>query len=270
MNLPATEPPTPIPAPARQTAALSRIAGLAHGFFGRAGGVSEGLYAGLNCGPGSGDDPACVAENRARAAATLTVRPDRLISLYQIHSADAVPVSEPWLPGEGPKADGMATAEPGLALGILTADCCPVLFADGEARVIGAAHAGWKGALGGVLETTIAAMEALGAQRACIHAALGPTISQANYEVGPDFHSRFLDTDTAHGGFFTPSDRAGYWRFDLPGFVGARLRTAGVASVDDPSLCTYADEAAYFSYRRTTHREEPDYGRNLSALALRP
>lgn len=248
-----------------------RDAGLAacarHGFFGRRGGVSGGLYTGLNCGFGSGDDAARVAANRACAAAALDVPPERLLTLYQIHSPETVTVTQPWERARAPRADAMVTREPGLALGILTADCAPVLLADAQARVIGAAHAGWKGALGGVLESALIAMERLGAVRAHIRAVIGPCISQANYEVGPEFHERFIAADVENQRFFVPSPRADHWMFDLSAYAAARLIAAGVEACAI-GACTYADAAAYFSFRRATHRGEPDYGRNLSAIAL--
>ena len=247
--------------------------GIAHGFFGREGVVSQGIYASLNCGPGSKDDPQAVAENRRRAADMLA--PDiRLISLSQIHSPTVYT-----LPGWGaeygarPEGDGMVTATPGLGLGILTADCAPVLFADPKARVIGAAHAGWKGALGlkdghGVLEATLEAMEKLGAVRTRIRAAIGPCISQANYEVGADFRDRFLEQGLRQRCFFVPSDRQGHYRFDLPGYVAHRLTQAGTGSVESLAACTYPAENGFFSFRRTTHAGEPDYGRQISAIVL--
>jgi len=235
---------------------------ISHGFFGRAGGVSQGIFASLNCGPGSGDARADVVENRRRVAAAL-VPGAALLTLYQIHSAEAVAVTAPWNIGEGPQADAMATNLPGLALGILTADCAPVLFADAQAGVIGAAHAGWKGALGGVTENAIAAMEKLGASRTRIAAAIGPCISQANYEVGPEFRERFSEEQ-----FFAPSDRAGHFRFDLEGYVAHRLAASQIAHVQRLSSCTYAREADFFSYRRATHRGETDYGRQVSAIMV--
>jgi len=241
---------------------------IAHGFFGRSGGVSKGIFASLNCGPGSGDVRADVVENRRRVVEALSPGA-ALVTLYQVHSPQAVTVSEAWAIGEGPQADAMATNVPGIALGILTADCAPVLFADADARVIGAAHAGWKGALGGVCEAAIAAMEALGANRARIAAAIGPCISQANYEVGPEFRARFVESDASHGRFFVTSERADHFRFDLEGFVFARLREADLASVDRVSACTYARESDFFSFRRATHRRQTDYGRQISAIALR-
>jgi polyphenol oxidase len=229
---------------------------IAHGFFGRAGGVSKGIFASLNCGPGSGDERGRVIENRRRVAEALAPGA-ALLTLYQIHSGDAVTVAAPWNLGDGPKADAMATNVPGLALGILTADCAPVLLADAEAGVIGAAHAGWKGALGGVTDCVIAAMEQLGARRERIAAAIGPCISQANYETGPEFRERFPAR------FFR--DRY----FDLEAYVAERLTAAHIQNVARLGACTYAREADFFSYRRATHRGEADYGRQVSAIVLR-
>jgi len=241
--------------------------GIAHGFFGREGGVSGGLYASLNCGPGSSDDPEAVRENRRLVAAALTQKPDtRLVSLSQVHSAivHTLPAWE-----ERPEGDAMVTATPGLALGILTADCAPVLLADPKARVIGAAHAGWKGALSGVLEATVAAMEKLGAQKGRIAAAIGPCISQRNYEVGFDFRDRFLeDGGLRMRKFFVPSDKEGHYRFDLESYAAHRLALAGVESVEKLGICTYPAENGFFSFRRTTHAQEPDYGRQVSAILI--
>lgn len=240
--------------------------GVAHGFFTRHGGVSEGLYRGLNAGLGSDDRRDHVAENRRLIAATLGVAPDRLTGVHQIHSADAIVVDRP-IAGDRPKADAIVTAAPGLAVSVLTADCGPVLFADGQAGVVAAAHAGWKGALTGILESTIATMESLGASRDRIVATLGPTISQANYEVGPEFVERFAAVDADNATWFSPSSNPGRSQFDLTGYIVHRLRDAGVnASALDE--CTYADEERFFSYRRTTHRNEPDYGRQMSAIKL--
>ena len=241
--------------------------GLAHGFFGRTGGVSEGLFATLNCGPGSGDDLAAVAENRRRAAAAIAPGAT-LINVHQIHSSNAVTVTEVWKMGEGLQADAMVTKTPGIALGILTADCAPALFADAEAGVIGAAHAGWKGALSGVLEAALDAMERLGAARARIAAAIGPCIAQVNYEVGPEFRARFLDGDAANARFFITSERPDHFGFDLEGYTASRLAAAGLTNVARLSACTYAREADFFSFRRTTHGGEPDYGRQVSAMML--
>lgn len=238
-----------------------------HGFFGRRGGTSSGIFASLNCGPGSADERADVIENRKRVADMLSPGAP-LLTLYQIHSGNAVTVTARWNIGEGPQADAMATNVPNLVLGILTADCTPVLFADPEVGVIGAAHAGWKGALGGVTDSTIAAMEALGAKRNRIAAAIGPCISQANYEVGPEFRERFLESDSAFARFFISGDKPDHFRFDLEGFVAQRLDAASLASIERLSTCTYAAEDDFFSFRRATHRGERDYGRQLSAIVL--
>jgi polyphenol oxidase len=254
-----------MPLPFHRAADLSGLSGIAHGFFGREGGVSDGVYASLNCGPGSKDDPVRVTKNRARAAAALAPK-TKLITLAQIHSAKVHVVRPDW---EGrPEGDGLVTALPGLALGIQTADCAPVLFADAQARVIGAAHAGWKGALGGVLEAVIAAMEGLGARRGRIAAAIGPTIRQPNYEVGGEFRDRFLEADPVHAVFFIPSAKTGHFRFDLPAYVQGRLAGAGIGDVADLGLCTYLPENGFFSFRRATHRGEADYGRQISAIVL--
>jgi YfiH family protein len=242
---------------------------IAHGYFTRQGGVSSGIYASLNGGQGSSDDPALVRENRGRMADWLGVPRDRFVTCYQIHSPDVVTVTQPWSRDNAPKADAMVTRERAIALAVSTADCGPVLFADPVAGVIGAAHAGWKGAFTGVLEATLAAMEALGAQRGAITAVLGPMISRAAYEVGPEFVARFTDTDPGNSRFFSPSERAGHAMFDLPAYIGMRLRAAGVGRFEDMALCTYADEERFFSYRRVTHRQEPDYGRLLHAIALK-
>jgi polyphenol oxidase len=252
-----------------QAPALASHSGIRHAFFTRQGGVSDGIYASLNGGIGSSDEPAKVQENRRRMAEALGAKHDALISVYQVHSPDAVIVEGPWR-GERPKADAMVTATPGLALGITTADCGPVLFADAEARVIGAAHAGWRGAVTGVLESTIAAMERLGARRATIVAVLGPTISQKAYEVRPDFIKRFAEEAPGHERFFMETERPDHAMFDLPGFIGARLEAAGIEAFTNLGLCTYSDEERFFSYRRTTHRKEPDYGRLISAITLTP
>lgn len=243
-------------------------AGVRHAFFTRAGGVSQGIYAGLNGGIGSADDPSHVAENRARMARYLEVEPGNLLSLYQIHSPTALHVTTPWSREDRPRADAMVTITPGIAIGVGSADCGPVLFADPQARVIGAAHAGWKGAIGGVLEATLAAMERAGAHRGRILVALGPMLSQANYEVGPEFEAQFLTEDRGNARFFRPGARAGHPYFDLPGYIRARLERAGVGAIDDLALCTYADEARFYSYRRKTHRGEADYGRHIAAIVV--
>ena len=239
-----------------------------HGFFTRRGGVSTGIFASLNCGQGSDDTAEAVSENRSRVANALDVNADALLSLYQIHSNLAVTVSSPWTAETKPRADAMVTNIPGIALGILTADCVPVLFADPQAAVVGAAHAGWKGAISGVLEQTIEAMEALGAARVSIACAIGPSIAQASYEVGPEFHASFEEADASNTRFFIPSDRAGHWRFDLQAYVADRLAKAGISASREAAIDTYAREDLCFSYRRTTHRQESDYGRLISAIAL--
>ena len=242
--------------------------GIAHAFFGRKGGVSEGIYASLNCGPGSGDDRTRVVENRRRAMAALSAGDCGLATLYQVHGREVVIVREPWEIGGAPRADAMATDIPALALGVLTADCAPILLADPHARVIGAAHAGWKGALAGIIEAAVAAMEQLGARRERIAAAIGPCISQASYEVGDELRSSIAQTRPDAARFFVPSDRAGHWRFDLGGYARARSQDAGVEKISVIPTCTYLQEPAFFSYRRATHRGEPDYGRQLSAIML--
>ncbi len=249
---------------------LLPLPGIRHAFFTREGGVSEGLYASLNGGLGSRDEPARVAENRERMCAHLGVPSGALVSLYQIHSAEVVTVEAPVPLDERPKADAMVTRVPGLALGIATADCGPILFADPHNRVIGAAHAGWKGALGGVIEATVSAMEALGAQASGIVAVLGPTISQAAYEVDDAFAERFHHEAPGSQRFFAPGPRAGHVQFDLPAFILARLAEAGIGRASALGLCTYADAERFYSYRRTTHRVEADYGRLISAITLLP
>lgn len=242
-------------------------AGIRHGFFTRDGGVSEGIYRGLNVGLGSNDDPDKVRENRRRVSSWFGLPLERLATAHQVHSPDVVVVGGDY-DGSRPQADAQVTASPGIILGVLTADCGPILFADPQNRVIGAAHAGWKGALGGVLENTIEAMIALGARRENIHATLGPSISKANYEVGPEFVDRFVATNSAFEPFFTPSAKPGHAMFDLPGLTVMRLAEAGVTA-DSIDLCTYAAPEAFFSYRRTTHAGEPDYGRQISAIAIK-
>ena len=251
-----------------QAAALSALSGIRHAFFTRDGGVSGGIYASLNGGAGSDDTPADVAENRARMAAALGVAPDRLLTAYQIHSPDVVTIDRPWAPHERPRADAIVTKVPALAIAVTTADCGPVLFADEKAGVIAAAHAGWRGAATGVLEATIAAMERCGAERSRIAAALGPMIRQPNYEVGPEFVRSFKADDGANERFFQPAPRSDHALFDLPGYITARLAAAGIRRIEDLGLCTYADDARFFSYRRSTHRKEADYGRHINAIAL--
>ena len=249
---------------------LARASGVRHGFFGRQGGVSQGIFSSLNCGYGSGDDPELVRENRTRIGRCLGIDHDQVLSVYQIHSPEAVVVTQAWARSEQPKADAMATATPGIALSILTADCAPVLFADAEAKVVGAAHAGWKGALTGVVEAAVGAMEKLGARRERIVAAIGPCITQPSYEVGDQFRTRFVEASVANATHFAAGKRAGHWQFDLPGYVRSRLSSLGLKSVSVINRCTYAEADDYFSFRRTTHRGESDYGRNLSAIVLTP
>ncbi|KQR69107.1 polyphenol oxidase [Rhizobium sp. Leaf384] len=256
-----------LPSPIQSPLLASEPAAIAHGFFTRAGGVSQGLYAGLNVGLGSKDDRAHVAENRSRVAAWFGQPVERLATVHQVHSPDVVTIGTDYN-GSRAEADALVTATPGLVLGVLSADCGPILFADTQAAVIGAAHAGWKGALTGVLENTVAAMVALGAAREDIRACLGPSIGPDNYEVGPEFVERFCGHDAAYQRFFTPSGRADHAMFDLPAFTLARLSAAGVRA-EKLGLCTYEDEARFFSYRRTTHRGEPDYGRQISAISIR-
>jgi YfiH family protein len=248
--------------------ALLSIPGIRHAFFTRDGGVSDGVYASLNAGLGSRDTPERVAENRARMAAALGVAPDRLVTAYQVHSPKVVVATEPWSRAEAPRADAVVTRVPALAVGVTTADCGPLLLADREAGVVGAAHAGWRGALAGVAEAAVEAMEQLGASRRRIVVALGPMIRQPNYEVGPDFLARFAADDPGSDRFFAPAGRPGHAMFDLAGYVTARLQRAGVGRIEDLGHCTYGDPGRFFSYRRSTHRAEADYGRHISAIAL--
>ena len=236
-----------------------------HGFFTRKGGASSGIFAGLNCGPGSSDLSGAVQINRARVAEALGLPPTALVSLHQVHSADVVHLTE--TPVTPVKADGMVTATPGVGLAILTADCQPVLFADPVARVIGAAHAGWRGAQAGVLEATVDAMLALGAKRANIAATIGPTISQKAYEVGPEFFETFTDDDPFTQRFFAQG-QGDRMLFDLPAYGLHRLRSAGVGQAQWTRHCTYSDPERFFSYRRTTHAGEADYGRLISVIRL--
>jgi polyphenol oxidase len=251
-----------------QAPSLSAFTNIRHAFFTREGGVSEGIYASLNGGIGSNDAPEKVRENRARMASALGVAPTHFVTCYQIHSPNVIVAEAPWTRENAPRADAIVTRVPGLAVGASTADCGPILFADGEGGVIGATHAGWKGALTGVLEATIAAMEKLGAQRDRISAALGPMIRQPNYKVGAEFVERFTASDEANKRFFANAARADHAMFDLPGFIRARLERTEIASIEDLGLCTYAEPERFFSYRRTTHRGEPDYGRHVNAIAL--
>lgn len=242
------------------------LEGVAHGFLGRRGGVSTGILAGLNVGTGSADDPDLIAENRRRA--TEAVLPGgRLATVFQVHSPDAVAVIEPFEERLRPHADALVTDRPGLALGILTADCAPVLLADREAGVVGAAHAGWKGAIGGVTDSTIALMETLGARRERIAAAVGPCIARASYEVDSGFFGRFAEADPANERFFADG-KPGHFQFDLEAYVAHRLAAAGIRTVETLGLDTYSDESRFYSFRRATHRGEPDYGRQIAIIGL--
>lgn len=244
------------------------LSGIVHGFTGRRGGVSTGLVAGLNVGLGSDDDPVAVRENRGLAADAIL--PDAaLVTLHQVHSADVVHVTEPIPTDTCPKADAMVTDRPGLLLGVLGADCPPILFADGAAQIVGAAHSGWKGAFAGVGEATVAAMERLGADRTRIVAAIGPCIQQKSYEVDAGFFVRFCKADPENERFFREG-RADHYQFDLEGFIAARLAACGIATVHVSGVDTYSDAAGYYSFRRATHRGEPDYGRQMGAIGLRP
>jgi len=246
---------------------LSAIPGLRHAFFTCEGGVSSGIYESLNGGTGSNDDPGKIRENRRRMAERMGVAPERLLTLYQVHSPDVVVADGPWNGGSRPKADAIVTRTEGLAIGITAADCGPVLLVDPGVRVIGTAHAGWKGALTGVLESTVEAMEKLGAERGGIVAAIGPMIRQHSYEVGSEFVERFLDADAENARFFLPGERDGHSMFDLASFIRMRLENAGVLMIDDIGVDTYSDER-FFSYRRSVHRGETDYGRHVHCIAL--
>lgn len=237
-----------------------------HGFFTRRGGVSSGPYATLNCSLSSGDAPDCVHENRGRAARALGADPDVLLGLTQVHGAEVVRVREPWVAGAGPAADAMVTDRPGLALGIVTADCAPVLLVDRQAGVIGAAHAGWRGAVTGVLEATIAAMAGLGAARDGIAAAIGPCIAPASYEVGAEVHDAVLAADPAHAVFLLPGERAGRWQFDLPGYCAARLAGTGIPRVHRIAADTFADAASFFSHRRRTRSGGGPIGHQIAII----
>ncbi|MEE9454540.1 MAG: peptidoglycan editing factor PgeF [Paracoccaceae bacterium] len=242
------------------------LAGATHGFFTRNGGVSGGIYKGLNCGRSANDHPADIEKNRALVAAEMSISPAALINVQQVHSCDVLTLDGPLL-HPPPKADAMVTRQPGLGLGILTADCAPVLFYDPQAQVIGAAHAGWKGALGGISDNTIAAMLALGAARENISAVIGPCISQRTYEVGPEFCEAFLDANPEHSQFFANA-QAGKMLFDLPMFILNSLRNAGIKSASWTGHCTYSNPETFYSYRRATHAGEADYGRQISVIRL--
>ncbi|MEX2630742.1 MAG: peptidoglycan editing factor PgeF [Tistlia sp.] len=252
------------------TGPLNDLTGVRHGFFTRQGGVSEGIYDSLNCGFGSGDRAEVVAANRARAMARIEIEPARLVTVWQHHSPDVVTVEAPWAQGDNPKADALVTRRPGIALGILTADCAPVLLAEAAAGVVGAVHAGWKGALGGVLERTVAAMVALGASAERIVAGVGPCIAQRSYEVGPEFAAPFLAQDPENESFFQDNGKTGKAHFDLKGYVARRLVAAGVTRVEVLPCDTCAEERLFFSNRRAVKRGEGDYGRGLSAIYLEP
>lgn len=239
-----------------------------HGFFTRNGGISVGVYASLNCGLGSGDDLDHVRANRERALRKLDLPPDRLATAYQVHSAEVRTVDRPWSAAERPRVDGLATRMPRLALGILTADCLPILFADVEEGVIGAAHAGWRGALAGIAEATVASMVGLGARAERIVAALGPCIRQPSYEVGAEFRDTFVAADHASRDLFLPSRRPNHYQFDLPGFVERRLQAIPIAAIEVLPYDTLAEFDRFFSYRRTTLNGGGDYGRMLSAIAV--
>jgi len=239
-----------------------------HGFLSREGGASVGIYAGLNCGPGSNDDALAVTENRCRALVRAGLGEAQLVTCYQIHSATVVRADAPWKQADAPRADAMVTDKPGLALGVLTADCAPVLFADVEAGVIGAAHAGWKGAVGGVLQATIAEMVAMGAQTSRIHAVVGPCIHQASYEVGEELRLQVISATPWADWCFERAARPGHYQFDLPSYVSGELQRQDLGVVEVINCDTYTDEARFFSYRRTTHRGEPDYGRQMSVIGL--
>ena len=247
---------------------LKSARSLRHGFFTREGGHSSGLFTSLNCGFGSGDDKPTVAMNRAAVGDHLGVSAGNLLTIWQWHSPDVIVADAPWDTLKPPKGDAIVTTKPGLAIAVLTADCAPILFADGEAGVIGAAHAGWKGAIAGVSEATIAVMEEKGARRERITAVIGPTISQKAYEVGPDFAAQFIAQSPDNADFFTPSPRARHQMFDLPAYLERRMKRHGVGQVIDMGLCTYSNEDRFYSYRRATHRNEKDYGRQISAIVL--
>lgn len=247
---------------------LSALPGIRHGFFGRQGGVSDGIYASLNAGLGSKDRTEAVIENRDRIGRHLGSRGDQVVTLHQIHSATAIVVDKALPRTALPKADALVTRTPGVVIGALAADCTPILFADPGAKVVAAAHAGWRGALGGVIEATVEAMVNAGARRAAILAVVGPCIGPQSYEVGPDFEAQFLAADPAYARFFHRRHPAAKPHFDLPGFALARLQRLGLAAAETVTRCTYANESELFSYRRATHRSEPDYGRQISAIVV--
>lgn len=249
---------------------FNRLPGLRHAFFTRRGGVSEGIYESLNCGVGSNDRRRNVLENRRRALAAIDLPEGALVTAHQIHSAEATVVEAPWAPGAGPRLDAMATRRPGLALGVLTADCAPVLFVEPTARVVGAAHAGWRGALNGVMTACVEAMESLGAVRRRIRAGVGPCIGKKSYEVGPEFPAPFLKQDAGNGDFFTPAGRTGHFMFDLKGYVARRLAALGLEDVQALPCDTLIEGDRFFSHRRARRDGEEDYGRLLAAICLEP
>ena len=247
---------------------LAELPGIRHGFFTRAGGISQGIYAGLNCGPGSGDDPSQVATNRGRVAEHLGTAHAHIVTLYQVHGTTALHVDRPVPTRDRPKADAVVTRTRGLAVGVLTADCAPVLFADANAGVVAAAHAGWRGAAAGILEAAIAEMERQGAERRHICAAIGPAINQVSYEVGPEFEAEFLQGCLDNARFFARAHSAARPHFDLPAFVENRLLAAGLGRVERRSPCTYENESLFYSFRRSQHLGEADYGRQISAIVV--
>ena len=244
--------------------------GIRHAFFTRRGGVSGGAFASLNCGFGSRDAPENVQQNREIAASRLGLSADRLVSCYQVHGTEVITVDAPWRREQNPRADAMVTSVPGISLGVLAADCAPVLFADPEARIIGAAHGGWRGALAGIMEAAVAAMARLGARPERIRAGIGPCIAQPSYEVGSEFHDIFVASDPENRRFFRPALRSGHFLFDLPGYIADRLSRLGLATIERTPHDTAAEEDLFFSYRRACLRGESDYGRGLAAIALAP
>ena len=252
-----------------QAKQLSALPGIGHGFFTRRGGVSGGIYGSLNCGTGSKDDPERVARNRELVAESLGVAADRLVTPYQVHSAVVVVASQPWRRETAPKADAVVSKQPGLAVGVSTADCAPVLMADAEAGVVGAAHAGWRGALTGIVDRAVEQMQELGAERGRIVAVVGPAISQAAYEVGEEFEDRFLSASDENARYFDRTGERGRPHFDLSGYVADRLRDIGLSRIDAMPECTYGQEERLFSYRRSVHRGDSDYGRQISAIVLK-
>ncbi len=249
-------------------AALANLGSIRHGFFTRHGGVSDGVYSSLNCGLGSKDNPSSIAENRSRVAAHLGAEAHNLVTLHQSHTAIALVVNKPFAPNAIPKADALVTRTPGLVVAALAADCAPVLFADQQINVVAAAHAGWRGAIGGILEATIAAMESLGSHRKRIRACVGPCINQSDYEVGPEFEKQVLNADHQSASFFATPHGKSRVHFDLPSFVAHRLALAGVVEIERQSLCTYANDDLFFSYRRNVHQGKSDYGRQISAIVV--